>query len=193
MKKGVKILTGLMTVFVLVLLVIFLLNGNAEFSGYGIVVLLLFYLVVWMNEKYDFPLVSLWLFAIWIALHLLGGSVYTGGTRLYDLMLVNFVGAPYFILKYDQLIHMFCYFAITLLTYFVLKRHMNKKAKWSLIVFAVLSALGISLLNEVIEFGMVVFADAADAVGGYTNTALDMVFNLVGSVAGVTFARKVLD
>jgi hypothetical protein len=37
---------------------------------------------------------------------------------------------------------------------------------------------------------MVIFADAADAVGGYYNTALDLVFNLVGAVLGILFVGR---
>ena len=70
---------------------------------------------------------------------------------------------------------------------------MKVSSKIPLIVFAILSAIGIGLLNAVIEFGMVIFADAADAVGGYYNTALDLVFNLIGAIIGAVFVSRVLD
>jgi len=115
--------------------------------------------------------------------------VYIKGTRLYDLVLIPLLGDPFFILKYDQFVHAYCYVAIGILVYFSLKKHFDSH-KTALAVFSVLAAVGIGLLNEVIEFGMVIFADAADAVGGYYNTALDLVFNLLGAIIGVLAVSK---
>ena len=72
----------------------------------------------------------------------------------------------------------------------MLKKHFKEGQTKALIIFTILAAIGVGLLNEVVEFGMVVFADAADAVGGYYNTALDLVFNLVGAVMGVFIAKE---
>jgi hypothetical protein len=193
MKTGIKVLFGIMTFFMVGLLVLFLFNGNIEFSSYGIVTLFLFYIIIWMDKKYNFPLISLWFFSAWIIMHLLGGGIKVLGVRLYDLVLINIIGDPYFILRYDQFVHAYCYFAFGILFYYILKKHMKNASKTALIVFAILSSLGVGLLNEVIEFGMVVFADAADAVGGYINTALDLVFNLIGAIIGVFFAKFFLD
>lgn len=195
MKKGVKILSWLMAIFLISFLSYFILNNNYEFSGYGVVVGILFFVIVWSNKYYDFPLSALWLFAIWVILHMLGGSVYIGGTRLYDLLLFNIFngGGEFVILKYDQLIHAYCYFAISILVYFMLKKHMRPRQTKALVIFSILAAIGVGLVNEVIEFGMVVFADAAEGVGGYYNTALDLVFNLIGGIIGALFARSVLD
>lgn len=51
----------------------------------------------------------------------------------------------------------------------------------------ILIALGIGALNEILEFGAVVFLDAQEAVGDYFNNAADLVFNLIGSVIAVIF------
>jgi putative membrane protein len=195
MKKGVKILLAFMIIFLVTFLSYFILNKNYEFSGYGLVVGILFFTLIWLNKYYNFPLTALWLFAIWVILHMLGGSVYIGAIRLYDLVLINFIdfGGEFVILKYDQLIHTYCFFAFATLVYFVLKKHMSKGQTAALIVFTILSTIGISLLNEIIEFGMVVFAGAAEAVGGYYNTALDMVFNLIGACLGTWFSKSVLE
>ena len=195
MKKGVKILSWLMAIFLLSFLSYFILNNNYEFSGYGIVVGFLFFVLVWSNKYYDFPLTALWLFAIWVVMHMLGGSVYIGGVRLYDIVLFNLFngGGEFVLLKYDQFVHAFCYVAISVLVYFMLKKHMKPRQTKALIIFTILAAIGVGVLNEVIEFGMVVFAGAAEAVGGYFNTALDLVFNLIGAIIGAFFAKSVLD
>lgn len=189
MKRGLKSLV-IITMLVLVGFLIKALSAkNYEFIGYWIVLVILFLLVVKLDKKFNFPLVSLWLFAIWSMLHMAGGLIKIGSTRLYDLMLINILGDPFFVLKYDQVIHAFCYVAITMLIYAAMKNYI--KDKKALFVFSVLAGLGISLLNEVIEFGMVIFADAAEAVGGYYNTALDMVFNLIGALIGAFFASRI--
>lgn len=188
MKKGLKSLVIITLLILVGFLIKAILAKNYEFIGYWVVLVVLFLIVVKLDKKFNFPLLGIGLFALWSILHMAGGLIKIGSTRLYDLMLINILGDPFFVLKYDQVIHAYCYFAIAVLVYFALKNY--TKDKKALIVFSILSALGISLLNEVIEFGMVIFADAADAVGGYYNTALDMVFNLIGATLGSFFAAK---
>lgn len=198
MKKSLKLPTIFIYTFITIMLIYFATIGNYEFIGYAVVVGFIYYILLKADKKYDFPPSAVWFFAIWIVTHMLGGSVYIGGTRLYDLVLINFfngasINPEFIILKYDQLIHAYAYFAISILMYFVLKKHMKSNQGAALVTFTVLSAIGIGLLNEVIEFGMVVFADAAEAVGGYYNTALDLVFNLIGALIGPIYAYKIIN
>lgn len=167
-------------------------QGNYEFVGYWVVLVALFFLVVKLDSRFKFPPMAVAFFAVWSVLHMAGGLLKVGGVRLYDYIFYLFLGDPFFILKYDQVIHTYCYFAISILVYFAMKKYV-KGSQSALIAFSILAALGIGLLNEVIEFGMVIFADAADAVGGYYNTALDLVFNLIGAIIGPFFARKFLE
>ncbi len=192
MKEG-RILPTIVTyLFLAVLLIYFILRGNYEFIGYAVVVGLLYFVVLKLDKKYNLPVYSIWLFVAWIFMHLLGGSVYIAGTKLYDLVLINLIdrGGEFVILKYDQFVHAYCYFAFSIIIYYILQKHMKSGQKSALVIFAILSALGIGLLNEVIEFGMVLFAGAADAVGGYYNTALDLVFNLIGALVGVFWVSR---
>jgi hypothetical protein len=62
----------------------------------------------------------------------------------------------------------------------------------ALAIVSILVASGIGMMNEVIEFGLVIWADAAAEVGGYYNTALDLVFNFIGALLGPLYARKFL-
>jgi putative membrane protein len=195
MKKSLKLPTVLIYTFLVILTTYFITKTNYEFIGYAVVVGFLYYIVIRADKKYNFPASVIWLFAIWIAMHMLGGSVYINGTRLYDLVLINMFngGGEFMLLKYDQFVHAYCYFAISILMYFVLKKHMKSNQGAALVTFTILSAIGIGLLNEVIELAMVVFADAAEAVGGYYNTALDLVFNLIGAIIGSFYAYKIID
>tara|TARA_Y100000310_G_C20565910_1_gene755474 strand:+ start:662 stop:1246 length:585 start_codon:yes stop_codon:yes gene_type:complete len=190
MKKSLKSISLLTYLFILGMVFYNLSLGNSEFLVYGIVVGLLYYVLIKADDYYNFPKYSIVLFSIWIVTHFLGGNLYIGNTRLYDFILIDLIGSPFFILKYDQFIHIYTYFVISILVYFMLKKHVIKGHKKSLIFFAVLASLGIGLLNEILEFTMVVFADAGDAVGGYYNTALDLVFNFIGAVLGVWFVKN---
>ncbi len=187
MKKSLRWVVSLTYLFILGMVFYNLYLGNSEFLVYGIVVGFLYYLLIKADDYYDFPRYSIILFSIWIVTHFLGGNLYLGEIRLYDIILMNLVGSPFFILKYDQFIHAYTYFVISILIYFMIKKHFREGHKKSLIFFTILASLGVGLLNEILEFGMVVFADAGDAVGGYYNTALDLVFNFIGAVLGVFF------
>ena len=189
MRKELKS-TVIVTLLVLIVFLIkALLAKNYEFIGYWVVLVLLFLFVIKLDKKFNFPLSAIIFFSIWSILHMAGGLIKIGNTRLYDLILIDILGDPFFILKFDQLMHVYAYFAISILVYFALKKQFKGTEK-SLIAFTILAALGIGLLNEVIEFAMVVFANAADAVGGYYNTALDLVFNLLGAIIGSLYAKK---
>lgn len=191
MKDSVRRITLITLLILFGFLILAFQRRNYEFIGYWIVLVALFLVVVKLENKFKFPSWGLILFAIWSVFHMAGGLIRINGTRLYDLILIDILGDPFFILRYDQLIHAYCYFTISILTYFILRRYFSKNNS-ALIIFSTLSALGIGLLNEVIEFGMVIFADAAEAVGGYYNTALDLVFNLIGAIIGPLFARFTL-
>lgn len=53
---------------------------------------------------------------------------------------------------------------------------------------AILISVGISSLNEIMEF-LISLSLADNGVGGYENTMLDIIFNLSGAVMGVGILR----
>ena len=170
-------------------IIYFFSKGNYEFLGYCTVIVFLFTIIILTDKFYNYPLISIWLISIWVAIHSFGGSIYIVGTRLFDIVMINILGDPFFILKYDQLAHIFCFFTITIFCYYVLKKYI-KKGK-VLFITTILMASGIGATYEIIEFAMVVFFDAGKAVGGYYNTALDLVFNLIGAILGTFFSNKI--
>lgn len=189
MKKGLKSLIVITLLVLIGFLVKALVAKNYEFIGYWVVLVGLFLVVVKLDKKYNFPLPAIWFFSIWSMLHMAGGLIVINSTRLYDLILIPLIGDPFFILKYDQVIHAYCYFAIAILVYFILKKYIpNKNA---LIYTSIMVAFGVGGLKEIIEFTMVVFANAGTAVGGYYNNALDLVTNLIGAIIGVICTRKI--
>ena len=104
--------------------------------------------------------------------------------RLYDFWFIDNL------LKYDNIIHAASLFVATFVAYNIISPHLDLKIKHHPALFSlllILIALGIGALNEILEFGAVVFLDAQEAVGDYLKNASDLVFNLIGSVIAVFF------
>ena len=119
---------------------------------------------------------------------MLGGGVRLNGDVLYSLQLIPIVNAgELVILKFDQFVHLFGFGVTTLLAYHLLKRYLNNKVNYKVFYSAlVLIGMGFGALNEIVEFAAVV-AFPQTGVGGYYNTALDLVFNMLGAIIAVVF------
>lgn len=172
----------------LIFLIKFLFEKNYEFVIYVAVVWFLLGLIVWSDKIFDYSAVSVWGFSIWGMLHMFGGGLLVGTTRLYDLILIPIVGDPYHILKYDQALHFYTYVVIAFICYEIVFYYV-KERNWAVFLIAALMAIGISGLNEVVEFAAVVLL-ANEGVGGYYNTALDLVANTLGAFVGVFIKQK---
>ena len=164
-------------------------STNLEFLFYGITVIILIGLLHYGDRHLGFSSPLLWGFNLWIVLHILGGLLPVGDSVLYSLVLIELVGAPYSILKYDQLVHVYCYFIVALLMWRLVVS-INQQAPFvTLATVTVLAASGIGSINEIIEFLATVFI-ADTNVGGYVNTALDIVANFIGAGLAVFFFRR---
>lgn len=160
-------------------------QANYEFLVYILSLVPLLGIVVWSDKRYQYPVLALSFFTIWMLSHMLGGSVSIGETRLYDLILWPIVGEPFHILKYDQVVHFFCYFTATLFTFAIVQQMASSKASLAgQLAIAFLAAIGIGSLNEVIEFLVFVFAEN-NGVGGIYNTGIDLIANMIGSLTAV--------
>jgi len=160
--------------------VYFLARRNFEFLVYAVSLSLLVFIIEKTDRIFRYGKAAKAGFTVWLLLHLLGGTLYLKGVRLYDMMLIPIAGEPYNILRYDQVIHAFCYFVMTFfLDAVVMYLGRRDAPKFTLGLITGLAALGLSAVNEIIEFGAVVFFHSS-GVGGYYNNALDLVFNLLG-------------
>jgi hypothetical protein len=120
---------------------------------------------------------------------MLGGSVRINGDVLYNFMIIRLSG-NYPIFRYDQFIHIIG-FGIAALVMFELLRPLLKTGVskwWSLSIIVVAAGLGAGALNEIIEFLATVLVPETN-VGGYINTALDLVSNLVGATIAMVVIR----
>lgn len=165
----------------------FLANGNSEFLLYSSTLIVLWSIIMITDKKMDYPISTLVMFIGWLMLHMWGGTIPVGDGNLYKAMLFDIVGDPYHILKYDQLIHFYCYIVMARLIYVPISHIAKENAPKAIVgLIVILAASGIGAVNEIIEFAAVVQGgpETAEAVGGYTNTALDICFNFVGACVG---------
>jgi len=186
MKKNTFFLT-LNAILLLGFSILFIFRKNYEFLFYTGTLFIFSYFLFFLDKRYNFSKLSLSLFSFWLFLHFCGGSIYLNGVRLYDTILIPIFGDPLFILKYDQLVHLFCYFVITLFIYQTLKNYFNKKSKFVFGVFVFLGGIAIGSINEIIEFLTVLFFNAT-GVGNYYNNSLDLIFNSIGAILAVLFS-----
>ena len=177
-------------VYVLAFSFIFIQQGNYEFIFYIIVLLTISAVVVYSYKRgVRYTKLTLWLLAIWGFLHFLGGSSLIGEGVVYSHVIVDLVGEPYNILKYDQLIHLFGFFTSTFVAFDILKDNLIQGfSKNSILFLVVFTAMGLGALNEIIEFFATIYIAEVN-VGGYVNNALDLLFNALGAIAaGVVLA-----
>ena len=119
-----------------------LISQNFEFLFYGITTLILVALLHKGNQHFTFSSKVLWGFNIWIILHILGGLLPVGDGVLYSLVLIDFIGEPYSILKYDQLVHFYCYFIAGLLIWKIVSS-LNQSSFVTASIITVLAASGV--------------------------------------------------
>lgn len=182
-KKGIA-LTTWMNIFIIgVFTTFFLIKGNYEFLFYAFTLGIVVFIIEKTDRIFNYSNLAKVGFNIWLFSHFAGGTFKIAGTKLYDTILVPIYGEPYNILKYDQVIHGYCYFVITLFVYSVVQYISDKKANLLLIgIITVLAGASIGAINEIVEFSTVVLFDAGEAVGGYYNNAIDLIFNFIGAI-----------
>lgn len=180
MKKGEWLLAIFNLTYIIGFTIYYYSIKDYEFLGYIAVLVVLFVIVAGTLRKTRFGYGVLWALSIWGLLHMLGGGLIVKGSTLYALQLVPlWVTENFYVLKMDQFIHFYLYFVMVFVIWHLLKGNIKKK-HWLVYVAVALISIGISGLNEVVEFGMVLFLENT-GVGGYYNTAWDLVFNTLGA------------
>ena len=160
---------------------------NYEFVIYALVIIIFFALILLTQRRVEFPLFHLWGLTLWGFLHMAGGHIDVGGERLYELVLIPLITRGQdTILRYDHAVHMLGFGVATLVCFHLLRPHLKAGAGRKPLVCgaAVLMGMGMGALNEVIELGVVLTAPES-GVGGYFNTAFDLLFNAFGALLAV--------
>jgi uncharacterized membrane protein YjdF len=186
MKKE-SVLSVLIYIVIFVFMILYIIQENYEFIGYNIMALLFFWLVLYFYNRTKMPFIVLFGFCIWLFLHMLGG-LDINGMRVYGVMIFNLIGDPLYILRYDQVIHVYCYIVVGAILYYVIEKK-AKKMDWVFLFFIILASMGIGAFNEIFEFGMVLSLGST-GVGDYYNTSIDIVANTIGAVIGVLLSHR---
>ena len=159
----------------------FLVAGNAEFIWYVVTMAALIALVGATLRRAQYPPALLWALSLWGLAHMAGGGMPVGGSVLYAARLIPIAGTGELaVLKYDQLVHGYGFGVAAWLLWHLMDLHFpSLRGSWTILVYPALGAMGLGAVNEMIEFAAVLSLPET-GVGGYYNTALDLVFNGLG-------------
>lgn len=183
-EKAILAFTGL---YLAVFSALFIRDFNIEFIAYVAVIVFIFALLYGTLDKTRIPAPILAGLSLWGLLHMLGGSMPTADGVLYNWrMLPVFEGSgELYILKFDQFVHAYLFAVVALLFLHLLRNYFSNRHSQLLIGFiAVCASMGVGAINEIIEY-IAVLTIPDNNVGGYHNTALDIVFNFIGALLAV--------
>jgi len=189
LKKGQAPVLLVNAVALALFTVLFASRKNYEFLLYIGVIVFFLAVILATNRRVEYPNSVLWGLTAWALLHMSGGGLFIRGVKLYEIILVP-ISKTYSIFRYDQFVHIVGFGVATLVMYHLLKPLLRNDFdhRISLLIVVTMAGLGVGALNEIIEFLATVLVPET-GVGGYTNTALDLVADLVGALAAVAFIR----
>jgi putative membrane protein len=156
---------------------------NLEFVIYVGVIVAVFALLFGTLRITRFPTWLLWLVSFWGLLHILGGAVVTQDGVLFAYRIYPFLdlGGDFYILKYDQVVHAYLYGVMMFVFLHLVKRTLGAKGSFGIMLLvAMMASMGVSALNEIMEFLIAVTLER-NGVGGYENAMLDLIFNFTGT------------
>lgn len=192
MTDGQRAVTLFTVAYVLAATAWFLLSGNFEFVVYVITMVVLITLVGRSLQAAAYPTSMLWALSLWGLAHMAGGGVPVDGSVLYNWMVWPLIETENIrILKYDQVVHAYGFGVTAWVLWHLLTYHYPAtRGTWTAFWFPFFGACGLGATNEIIEFTAVLAVPDTN-VGGYYNTALDLVFNAVGALfACLLLARR---
>lgn len=169
--------------------ILFASRKNYEFLLYIGVIIFFLGLIVGTNKKVDYPNGVLWGLTAWALLHMSGGGLYIGEVKLYEIILIP-ISEEYNIFRFDQFVHIVGFGVATLVMYYLIRPlltpDLDRRVALSIVV--VMAGLGVGALNEIVEFTATVLVPET-GVGGYINTSLDLVADLVGAALAIAIIR----
>ncbi len=167
--------------------ILFSAKKNYEFLIYVGIIVILLILIALTNKKVNYSNSVLWGLTVWALMHMSGGGIYIRGVRLYETILIP-LSKAYPILKYDQFVHIIGFGVATILMYELIKPKLRSN-KWTAIsIVVIMAGLGVGALNEILEFIATVLVPET-GVGGYLNTTLDLVSDLIGAILAMILIR----
>jgi uncharacterized membrane protein YjdF len=164
----------------------FVSSGNVEFLWYIAVMIAFVTLIAGTINQTRFSPAMLWALSFWGFLHMAGGSIQVDGGVLYGLVVYPIIlHGDFAILKYDQLVHFYGFAMATVAMFYLLKPIiLDQASEGRIMLLTFLAGMGLGAMNELVEF-MAVVAVPNTNVGGYFNTGLDLVANMLGALTAV--------
>ncbi len=185
-KKGEWFLLLFNLTYVISFTIYYISIKNFEFLWYIAIMLFFLAVIALTIKKTKFTYPILWGLSIWGLLHMVGGGVKYMGGVVYGLELIPiWVTENFYVLQYDQFVHAYLYFIVVFVIWHLLKTNLKNKPNFIILYPVILlSSIGIGALNEIAEF-MPVLLLKNTGVGGYYNTAWDLVSNTIGALLGI--------
>jgi hypothetical protein len=167
----------------------FLLRKNYEFIIYVGVIALFLVLVGITFFRVAYSTITLIGLTIWSLMHMAGGGIFINSVRLYDIILIP-LSQTYPILRYDQVVHLFGFAAATLVMFDLLRPLLKEDLQHfvALSVVVIMAGLGVGAFNEIVE-ALVAATLPQSGVGGYVNTALDLISDFLGAILAFVFIK----
>jgi putative membrane protein len=166
-------------------------RGNFEFMAYLGVTLFIGLLILATATKSGLDRLVLWMLTLWGFLHMLGGLLPVGDVVLYGWKIYPFIdrGGDFYILKMDQVIHFYGFMTAAVAMHQMIgKRSVAAVHPGMLIFFATMGSLGLSAVNEIIEF--IAFVNLEETgVGDIYNMGFDLIFNAAGALVGAVWQQ----
>ncbi len=185
MKKGWWPILFFNIAYILIFAFYYIHIANYEFLFYISMIVFLSLLVVVTINKTKFDNSLLWLLSFAGFLHMAGGGVWIRGENLYHLEIIHILGSgDSFILRFDQVAHIYGIFVISLMGYHLIKKYISEKNPVILYFIIFFIGIGWGSLIEIQEFITVVLFKQT-GVGGYYNNSLDLVFNAIGAITAL--------
>lgn len=178
LKKSQIIIAVFSFFYLISFALLFTLRGNVEFMMYAGFIIGAALLILYTNKYVHYRTSTLVLLSIAGLSHMAGGYVRIGGDVLYAFMILE-LGVDFF--RYDQLVHILSVLAVTLAFADFFKPLISRKYFWRVALVIVFAGLGLGALNEIIEF-LVTVTVPQHGVGGYMNTSLDLIANMIGAL-----------
>jgi uncharacterized membrane protein YjdF len=185
-KKGQLPILITILVMLLAFSVYYFAIKNYEFIIYIFVILVFFVLILFTNNRVNYSNTSLWGLTIWGTLHMAGGGIPVQGDILYKLILIPLTES---IFRYDQFVHIIGFGVATLIMFELLEPKLKPIKHWTAIsIVVVMAGLGVGAVNEIIEYVATLLAPETN-VGGYDNTLLDLISDLIGALLALLVIR----
>lgn len=189
LKTGHWIILLFTAIYILAYSIYYMSIQNYEFIWYILVMVFFFFLIFFTLDKSKFDLLILWGLSIWGLLHMSGGGLIVNGDVLYNLSIIHlFDVGDTFVLKFDQLVHMFGFFVTAIAAFHVMRPRIKYESRAMIFILAALISMGLGAINEIVEFIATVTIERVN-VGGYYNTALDLIFNMIGAFLAIILMK----